>query len=87
MKLGNAEPSTLRLGYVSGLAAFMLTCIFGDFLDSEWGYWSAAILVSFSRIYCPGGYYETEMENNVVEESLKVDSRPPVPAIAALAKE
>jgi len=80
MKLGNTEATTLYLGYTSGLAAFMGTCLFGDYLDAEWGYWVAAMLVSFSRVYGPGGYYEAEMENTVAQEPVEGGSCP-VPAV------
>ncbi len=74
LKLGNIEASTLHLGYISGLSAFMISCIFGDFLDAEWGYWYAAMLVCFSRVYGPGGNYETEIENSIPQELVKEGS-------------
>ena len=76
VKFGNNEAATLHLGYLSGLAAFMLTSVFGDYLDAEWGYWMAAILVGYSRVYGPGGFYEAEKESIIAQETIEEDSSP-----------
>lgn len=39
----------LGAALLAGLTAFLVTCLFGDFLDSEWGYWITALGVAHSR--------------------------------------
>ena len=48
--LGDAESAFLGCCLISGLAAFLLSCLFGDFLDSEWAYWWVAIGLGYVRI-------------------------------------
>jgi O-antigen ligase len=48
---GNEYGHLLGAALAAGLLAFLVTCLFGDFLDSEWGYWVAALGVAQSR--CP----------------------------------
>lgn len=52
----------------SGLCAFLVTCLFGDFLDSEWGYWITAIGVAssrlvVSRVHANVGLYDESARN------------------------
>ena len=39
---------------IGSLLAFLITCMFGDFLDAEWGYWIIALVVAYARLYGPG---------------------------------
>jgi len=36
---------------IAGTVAFLITCLFGDRLDAEWGYWLAAITVCYARVF------------------------------------
>jgi len=38
-------------GILAGMVAFMGTCMFGDRLDAEWGYWLVALAVGYTRLY------------------------------------
>ena len=49
--LGNRDPIILRIGIISGLAAYLVTCMFGDFMDAEWGYWLVALLACHANVY------------------------------------
>ena len=35
----------------AGLIGFCVTCLFGDFIDAEWGYWMVAFAVIHARLY------------------------------------
>jgi hypothetical protein len=35
----------------AGIIAFLGTCLFGDRLDNEWGYWMVAMAVAYGRLY------------------------------------
>ncbi len=35
---------------VSGLAAFLITAVFGDYIDAEWGYWMCALAVAAASL-------------------------------------
>lgn len=36
---------------LAAMAAFLGTCMFGDYMDNEWGYWIAALCLAYSRNY------------------------------------
>ena len=36
---------------LGGMAAFLVTCLFGDRLDNEWGYWMVALASSYAALY------------------------------------
>ena len=38
-------------GIAASLTAFMGTCLFGDRLDAEWGFWTIALIVAHARLY------------------------------------
>lgn len=40
----------LGVSVFSGTVGFLITCLFGDFLDNEWGYWMAACSIGYARI-------------------------------------
>ena len=35
---------------ITGMFAFLVTCLFGDFLDEEWGYWVMALGIAHTRL-------------------------------------
>jgi len=46
------DPFARLLGivFIAGTAAFLVTCLFGDFLDAEWGYWMMTLAVAHARL-------------------------------------
>jgi len=41
----------LSMCLLAGLVGFLGTCMFGDRLDAEWGYWMVALAVAHARLY------------------------------------
>lgn len=48
---GEHPRAILGAGIAASMAAFLVTCAFGDFLDAEWGYWLIALSVIHARLY------------------------------------
>lgn len=48
---GDVMGALLGSAFISGTMAFMITSIFGDFIDNEWGYWMGALAVAYGRFY------------------------------------
>ncbi len=48
---GDVEGALMGAAFISGTIAFMIECIFGSFMDSEWGYWVGALAVAYGRFY------------------------------------
>ena len=79
--IGNTGPTIIRLGLISGTGAFLLTCMFGDFLDAEWGYWIVATMVAFAKLYGPPPPNE---ERQLIGDSTLESRRPETRAIGAI---
>ncbi len=45
------DEAILGAGIAASMAAFLVTCLFGDFLDAEWGYWILALMMIYARLY------------------------------------
>ncbi len=60
------DPALLGAGMAAGMAAFMVTCVFGDRLDAEWGYWLPALMIAHTRLY---GTSTTVEETDELEET------------------
>lgn len=43
--------AVLGCALISSMAAFLISCVFGDYLDAEWGYWCVALCVAFGRLF------------------------------------
>jgi hypothetical protein len=39
------------VSFIVGIAGFLIICLFGSYLGSEWAYWIAAILVRYAELY------------------------------------
>ena len=52
-EIGDPSTAFLGVGFMASMAAFLLSCFFGDRLDAEWGYWIAALLLCYAKIYGP----------------------------------
>ena len=48
---GDAMGSLLGAALISGTLGFMVSCMFGSFMDAEWGYWLPALAVAYGRFY------------------------------------
>ena len=48
---GRVDDALVGVSYVGALSSFMIVCIFGSYLNSEWVYWMAALLVRYADIY------------------------------------
>jgi hypothetical protein len=51
--LGDRHGAVTCAALIGSMVAFLITCIFGDFLDAEWGYWGVALMVGYARLYGP----------------------------------
>jgi O-antigen ligase len=51
MKAGDGEGSMVYGCLAGALVAWMVTSIFGDYLNEEWGFWVAALAYSYMRVY------------------------------------
>ncbi|QDT46422.1 O-Antigen ligase [Symmachiella dynata] len=50
---GRTNEALYGCGIAACMTAFLGTCMFGDRLDAEWGFWMMALIVAYSRIYGP----------------------------------
>lgn len=48
---GNVGEAALGCSLIASAATFVLSCLFGDYLDEEWGYWVTALMVAYARLY------------------------------------
>lgn len=44
------EMALLGCGIIAGLVAFLGTCMFGDRLDNEWGYWMCGLAMAYTNL-------------------------------------
>ena len=51
--VGNRFASLSSAALFAGMVGFLVTCLFGDRLDNEWGYWLAAIAAASLAVYAP----------------------------------
>ncbi len=49
----------LGCALLSSLSAFLSSCVFGDFMDAEWGYWCVALMCVYGRIFAPQNFPAT----------------------------
>jgi len=56
---------------LSGMVAFLTTSMFGDFLDAEWGIWTVALMIGYTRLYGPFSFddHDWQAESLQVEEA------------------
>jgi O-antigen ligase len=47
---------------MSALVTFMVSSMFGDVLDAEWGYWVIAVMLIYASLYGPEGASQREEE-------------------------
>ena len=50
-KAGYLEESLGGISFIVAVAGFMIICMFGSYLQSEWAYWIVAFLVRYSELY------------------------------------
>jgi len=50
-RLGDSSGQFLGVCLVSATAAFLVTCLFGDMLDAEWGFWLVALSASYVALF------------------------------------
>ncbi len=55
-RLGDAALSLFGAALISGFAGWLVTCLVGDFMHLEWGYWLCIISVSYAKIYGQANY-------------------------------
>lgn len=51
--LGDPKHAFFAACLIASQAAFLVTAMFGDFLESEWAIWTAAVSVAYGRLYGP----------------------------------
>jgi O-antigen ligase len=49
---GDSEGALVGISIIVAAAGFAVTTMFGSFLNNEWAYWVAALLVRYSELYC-----------------------------------
>lgn len=55
-KASRLEDSLVGVAFIVAVAGFLIICMFGSYLQSEWAYWIVAFLVRYSEIYAePAG--------------------------------
>ena len=59
--IGDRHGAVTCAAMIGAMVAFLITCIFGDFLDAEWGYWIVALMVGYARLYGPEAEKESAM--------------------------
>lgn len=53
--LGGTGEAAVGSCLIASAVTFVVTCVFGDYLDEEWGYWIPALMVSYARLYSSNG--------------------------------
>jgi len=48
---GDPVQALLGACFIGALAGFLGTCLFGDYMDEEWGFWLVALMSAYSRMY------------------------------------
>ncbi len=75
--LGDPKHAFFAACLIASQAAFLVTAMFGDFIESEWAIWSAAVAVAYSRLLgpyaeeiveVPDAYYQQQLEHNAPYE-------------------
>lgn len=47
----DANTVIIMAALCASITALFVTSVFGDFIDSEWGFWMVALLVAYARVY------------------------------------
>lgn len=52
LALEQHDPAAMMVyaGLAAGLTAWLVSCVFGDYLNDEWGFWTAAMAYSYLRV-------------------------------------
>ena len=50
---GLASESVMGMCTFAAAFGFLITCIFGSFLNNEWSYWIVALMMRYAEIYAP----------------------------------
>lgn len=58
VRAGDADAVVVFACVAAALTAWMVSSVFGDYLDEEWGYWTAALAYSYIRVHWPAGAAE-----------------------------
>lgn len=48
-----SEDALVGIAYIAAMSSFLIVCMFGSYLASEWTYWMVALLVRYAQIYAP----------------------------------
>lgn len=48
---GRLEDSLVGVSFIVAIAGFLIICMFGSYLGSEWAYWIAAFLIRYAELY------------------------------------
>ena len=67
---GDTMGSLLGAALISGTMGFMFSCIFGSFMDAEWGFWLPALAVAYGRFYAEKAPVPSLTEAPAVPESI-----------------
>jgi O-antigen ligase len=69
---GDTRGSLIGISIIVAMVGFLIACMFGSFLNNEWGYWIVALLVRYSQLY--------QLHTSVVDVDVSKDKAPQVAA-------
>jgi hypothetical protein len=52
-RAGDVRGSLIGAALAAGMVGFLISTLFGDFLDSEWAYWMAGFCTAYVRLFAP----------------------------------
>jgi O-antigen ligase/polysaccharide polymerase Wzy-like membrane protein len=79
--IGDRYGAVTCAAMIGAMVAFLITCVFGDFLDAEWGYWIVALMVGYARLYGP------EAEKEPAKAKFRLERAHAPPAIPQSARQ
>jgi O-antigen ligase len=73
-KAGRIDEALIGVSFLVGAISFLIVCIFGSYLSSEWAYWVAAFLGRYADLYA-------------TEEAVGAEARVPLGQIGAVGEQ
>ncbi len=83
LKQGDMNSAIMGGCLLASMAGFLMTCMFGDYLDNEWGYWIVALMTVYARLYGKEAAAETADATPVERTASEAPVRAGMPGRAA----
>lgn len=77
--LGDPKHAFFAACLIASQTAFLVTSMFGDFLESEWAIWTAAVSVVFARLYGPYAEEIVDVPDQYFEQHPEIYEEMPHP--------